>query len=116
MFCFMMNHSFYKYSIIIVFQWNPEITHHSPGTPKVLVGTKLDLRDDPDTVQQLNSMKLSPVSKVDGLKLQKEIGAYKYVECSSMTSMGVKTVFEEAIRAVWNPNTKPKKKTVCTVL
>ena len=32
----------------------PEISHHCPGVPFVLVGNKIDLRDDPETVQRLS--------------------------------------------------------------
>ena len=35
------------------FQWYPEISHHAPQTSVVLVGTKLDLREDPGTVEKL---------------------------------------------------------------
>jgi len=28
-------------------KWFPEVSHHCPNTPVILVGTKLDLRDDP---------------------------------------------------------------------
>jgi GTPase SAR1 family protein len=34
-------------------QWYPEISHHAPQTSVVLVGTKLDLREDPGTVEKL---------------------------------------------------------------
>ena len=34
-------------------QWYPEISHHAPQTSVVLVGTKLDLREDPATVEKL---------------------------------------------------------------
>jgi cell division control protein 42 len=27
-------------------KWIPEISHHSPSTPYLLVGTQIDLRDD----------------------------------------------------------------------
>ena len=36
----------------------------------------------------------------DGLKLQQEIGAAKYMECSAFTQMNVELVFEEAVRTV----------------
>ena len=60
-------------------------------------------------------MKLAPLSKIDGLKLQKDIGAVKYVECSSLTQTGVQTVFDEAVRATWKPVTIKKKK-ACNLL
>jgi Ras-related C3 botulinum toxin substrate 1 len=31
----------------------PELLHHAPSTPVVLIGTKLELRDDPLTIGQL---------------------------------------------------------------
>ena len=34
-------------------QWYPEISHHAPSTAIVLVGTKLDLREDPATIEKL---------------------------------------------------------------
>jgi GTPase SAR1 family protein len=34
-------------------QWYPEITHHAPATQIVLVGTKLDLREDQQTIEKL---------------------------------------------------------------
>lgn len=34
-------------------QWHPEISHHAPSTATLLVGTKLDLREDPQTIEKL---------------------------------------------------------------
>lgn len=36
-------------------KWYPEITHHAPYIPFVLVGTKLDLRTDPTTIEELKT-------------------------------------------------------------
>ena len=35
-------------------KWSSEITFYCPETPVILVGTKVDLRDDPHLVQRLN--------------------------------------------------------------
>jgi len=43
-------------------QWFPEVSHHCPSTPIVLVGTKLDLREDKETIDRLRDKKLSPIT------------------------------------------------------
>ena len=100
-----------------VLQWYPEVSHHCPNTPIILVGTKLDLRDDKETIEKLKEKRLAPISYTQGLQMQKEIGAVKYLECSALTQKGLKTVFDEAIRAVLQPQKLPKKKKgKCTLL
>jgi Ras-related C3 botulinum toxin substrate 1 len=39
----------------ILIQWYPEISHHLPSVPIILVGTKLDLRNDPAVIEKLRS-------------------------------------------------------------
>ena len=56
------------------FQWYPEVRHHCPNTPIILVGTKLDLRDDKDTIERLRDKKLSPITYPQGLAMAREIG------------------------------------------
>ncbi|PIK37718.1 hypothetical protein BSL78_25453 [Apostichopus japonicus] len=90
--------------------------HHCPNVPIVLVGTKVDLRDHLNTKITLQQNKESPITFVQGLKLSKEIGAVKYAECSALTQQGMKTVFDEAIRAVIAPRPKPKRRRRCFVL
>ncbi len=54
---------FFKFTkILFSLQWYPEVRHHCPNTPIILVGTKLDLRDDKDTVEKLKEKKLSPIT------------------------------------------------------
>lgn len=48
--------------------------------------------------------------------MAKEISSVKYLECSALTQKGLKTVFDEAIRAVLCPVLRPDKKRKCTLL
>jgi len=105
----------------ITAKWFPEISHHAPGVPIILVGTKLDKRDDEETIKKLAQLRQPPVTYKEGIDKGNEIGAYKYVECSALTQLGLKNVFDNAIRAVLDPtrgaNNKPAKKaSKCTVL
>jgi len=101
-------------------KWYPELKHHCPGVPMILVGTKLDLRSDPATVQKLRekSPPTTPITFEEGLDMSKTIGAFKYLECSALTQKGLKHVFDEAIRIVLcPPATKGKKKgSKCAIL
>lgn len=55
-------------------KWYPEVRHHCPNTPIVLVGTRLNLRDDKDTSEKLKKQ-LMPVTHLPSLAMAKEIGA-----------------------------------------
>ncbi|GAA96114.1 uncharacterized protein L969DRAFT_43717 [Mixia osmundae IAM 14324] len=98
-------------------KWYPEIQHHAPNVPMILVGTKLDLREDRDTIEKLRERRQSPIAYPQGLSLAKDIGAARYLECSALTQKGLKNVFDEGIRAVLAPP-RPKesrKKNGCVV-
>ena len=48
-------------------KWVPEVMNHCPNVPIVLVGTKLDLRDDRDTNELLARKNLQPITlRADG--------------------------------------------------
>ncbi len=76
-------------------KWFPEVHHHCPGVPCLIVGTQVDLRDDPSVREKLAKQKMSPVRKEDGERMAKELGAVKYVECSALTQYKLKDVFDE---------------------
>ena len=78
-------------------RWCPELGHHCPGTPILLVGTKEDLRDDPVIVGDLATKGLSTITYQQGLECARNIGAVKYMECSALTNKGVQEVFLEAV-------------------
>lgn len=79
-------------------KWAPEIEHHAPGVPIILVGTKLDLRDDEATKESMRKMRTQPVQYEEALQISREIKAQKYLECSALTQRNLKSVFDEAIR------------------
>ena len=76
-------------------KWFPEVHHHCPGVPCLIVGTQIDLRDDPQVLEKLQRQKQRPVAPEQGERLARELGAVKYVECSALTQKGLKNVFDE---------------------
>ncbi|XP_041621852.1 cell division control protein 42 homolog [Vulpes lagopus] len=96
-------------------KWVPEITHHCPKTPFLLVGTQIDLRDDPSTIEKLAKNKQKPIIPETAEKLARDLKAVKYVECSALTQKGLKNVFDEAILATLEPP-EPKKSRRCVLL
>mmetsp|Transcript_20841 Transcript_20841/g.54168 ORF Transcript_20841/g.54168 Transcript_20841/m.54168 type:complete len:193 (+) Transcript_20841:173-751(+) len=97
-------------------KWYPEVSHHCPSTPVILVGTKLDLREDKDTIAALHQKNLAPLTYPQGLQMAKEINATKYLECSALTQKGLKTVFDDAIRAVLDPPKRTPRGKKCILL
>jgi len=84
-------------------KWFPEVHHHCPGVPSLIVGTQVDLRDDPAVVEKLARQKLRPITAEMGERLARELGAVKYVECSALTQKGLKNVFDEVCMAYADP-------------
>ncbi|XP_022536126.2 ras-related C3 botulinum toxin substrate 1-like [Astyanax mexicanus] len=86
-------------------KWYPEVSHHCPNVPFLLVGTKMEEREDPTVLKKLKEQKLTPITKQQGEALAQEIGATKYLECSALKLVGVREVFVEVVHAFLN--TKP---------
>ncbi len=80
------------------------------------MGTKLDLREDKETIEKLREKRMAPITYPQGLQMAKEVGAVKYLECSALTQKGLKNVFDEAIRAVLCPVVAQKRAKKCTLL
>ncbi len=101
----------------ITLKWLPEITHYCPNVPMVLVGNKIDLRNERVVLQKLQERKEKPITFEEGSKVAKQIGA-SYVECSAKTQRGLTDVFNEAIRATITAgqSKKQKKQRACAIL
>jgi Ras-related C3 botulinum toxin substrate 1 len=92
-------------------KWYPEVRHHNPTAPIVLVGTKSDLRTNTEYLKKLEAKGEKPITAEQAQQLCSEIKAVKYLECSAMTGTNVKEVFTEAMKVVLSTNPEPGKTT-----
>lgn len=99
-------------------KWISEVMHFCQGVPIILVGCKLDLRNDPATIQKLAQLGQQPVSTSEGQDAADRINALTYMECSAKYNQGVREVFEAATRAALRTKEKESKikKKKCTIL
>ncbi|XP_029537295.1 rho-related GTP-binding protein RhoG-like [Oncorhynchus nerka] len=91
-------------------KWHPEVTHHCPNTPILLVGTKKDLRNDSEVLKKLKDQNQTTITQQQGIALARQIQAIKYLECSALNQDGIKEVFAEGVRAFLNPQPVATKK------
>lgn len=64
-----------------------------------MVGNKIDLRQDPEVVRQLKTMKQEPISTKKTLSVASRIQAHAFVECSAKTQENIQKLFEVAGKA-----------------
>ncbi|KAJ3287650.1 hypothetical protein HDU79_005533 [Rhizoclosmatium sp. JEL0117] len=101
-------------------KWIPEIIRYGEGAPYILVGLKIDLRNEKDSVTYaevcIYNFYLGWILNVEykGEAAAEAIGAYCYLECSASSGEGVERVFECAANASLAP--KPHKPSKCTIL
>ncbi|KAF8888171.1 ras-related protein Rac1-like protein [Gymnopilus junonius] len=100
-------------------KWAPELQHHAPPDAQiVLVGTKVDLRNEIQASE--NSIgHSSPRTWIDyqeGLFMRQNINAAAYCECSALTLEGVDNVFQQAMKCAVQPSRTKKKKRSCIVV
>eukprot|EP01090_Pellita_catalonica_P005247 TRINITY_DN1515_c0_g1_i2.p1 TRINITY_DN1515_c0_g1~~TRINITY_DN1515_c0_g1_i2.p1 ORF type:complete len:181 (-),score=17.84 TRINITY_DN1515_c0_g1_i2:618-1160(-) len=71
--------------------WLPEIQHHAPETPFLLIGNKYDLFDADDEKM---------VKADEGKEMASRIGAEGYLECSALSRHNLNKVFTTALDIV----------------
>ncbi|KAF8187012.1 P-loop containing nucleoside triphosphate hydrolase protein [Mycena galopus ATCC 62051] len=80
-------------------KWFPELKHHCPGVPCILVATQIDLRSDQEAVEKMARHGQLPVNTAQGQTMARQLGAAQYAECSAKTHQGVQNVFDQAAAA-----------------
>ncbi|CAG5120543.1 unnamed protein product, partial [Candidula unifasciata] len=93
-------------------KWIAEIRHYSPNTPIILVGTQIDLRDEPPpppppqkprSGSRRESYKTTKapvfISTKEGAYVATKLNLDSYVECSSVTEAGITRLREAAIES-----------------
>jgi hypothetical protein len=98
----------------ILSKWIGELNRYIPNVLIVLVGTQVDLRD-----ASLANMDASDsnyrqrhISSKEGEEVRQRIKAFKYIECSALTQVNVKEVFDSCIDA-YNSRIKPVQPVSC---
>ncbi|CAJ0749462.1 869_t:CDS:2 [Entrophospora sp. SA101] len=82
----------------VIDKWAVEVDRYSKSAPIILVGTKIDTRNDEKTIRYLQKSYRKPITYEEGSKVAKLINAVKYLECSALNCEGVNEVFEHAAR------------------
>jgi small GTP-binding protein len=89
-------------------KWCPEIRHHCPDTPIVLVGTKAELRNDRNTQDRLANRGETMPTQQEIDRIAQNIGA-QYVETSAREMRGLNECFTTAIRSIYSGKSEKKK-------
>jgi len=72
----------------------------------------MDLKNDEETVKELEKMGSSVIKPEEGEALAKKIKAERFMECSAKTGEGLKEVYDAAIIAVMVSKKRPQKRCI----
>jgi len=110
-------------------KWIPELKHHAPGVPFLIIGTKSDMRNEPKEKEAASSEDLATavsterkpepagmVSVSSAKEMEKKLNAAGYLECSAMEQESLQKVFNEAIRLARNAKKRKSSKIKCRFL
>ncbi|OHW95337.1 GTP-binding protein rho2 [Colletotrichum incanum] len=97
-------------------KWAEEASRLCPNVPIILVGLKQDLRENPVSIKEMRKESLRFVTYQEGVDVAEGIGAWKYLECSSLSGKGVDNVFEAATRAALLTIGKDEGSSCCVIL
>jgi len=92
----------------ILKKWLDEVRGACPDAPFIVIGTKIDLRQNEEELKKLKEQQKTPITPEQGAELAKIVGAHKYIECSALTQEGLAKVFEESMKVALYPKPLPK--------
>ena len=101
--------------------WLPELQQHGyDQVPRLIVGTKIDLREDPDTLQRLGDKGWKVVTTEEGEKLAAKLGS-AYTETTVIgldepTEALTKTFLKPVLRVIGKGAFPKNKKGQCCVM
>jgi len=96
-------------------RWLPEVTHFCESVPRLLVGCKIDLRNNSERIAHLNAIGSHMITVEEGEDKAKEIGG-KYYECSAKENRGVQEVVLAATKAAMANGITRLRKKICKML
>ncbi|NXB73963.1 RHOD protein, partial [Donacobius atricapilla] len=101
-------------------KWYPEVNHFCKGVPVLLVGCKMDLRQDQEMLQKLKDGRMEPVSRQQGEAMAQKIHAKSYMECSARYQDNIENIFvaacSAAITAARQRQRKMRSRRICVLL
>ncbi|KAI1007323.1 GTP-binding protein [Podosphaera aphanis] len=97
-------------------KWVIEANERCPNVPIILVGLKKDLRQDPVAIEEIRKRSQTFITAREATEVANDIGAKKFLECSSLTGEGVDDVFEAATRAALLSFQNDERNGCCVIL
>ncbi|KAJ5076568.1 ras-related c3 botulinum toxin substrate 1 [Anaeramoeba ignava] len=93
--CFAIDNLYYSFESVEN-RYKNEVKGCAPKNSKIiLIGTKIDLRNNEERINELKEENKKFVTKEEGIEMAKKIKAIKYFECSSFNQKGIETIFNE---------------------
>lgn len=95
----------------------PELIHERAGIPIFLMATKMDLREDSQTLSSMNTtLGRGPLTSEEGSNLASEFNAVEYFETSARDIEGLTRTMLLLIRSGLATTTETKSKDKCIVM
>ncbi|XP_052093321.1 uncharacterized protein LOC127729524 [Mytilus californianus] len=79
--------------------WNKELKTNYPEVPRILVGNKIDIRENKKKIEKLQKEKKNIINDETASDVKDILGMNDYVSCSAKINTGVADVFKAAATA-----------------